>query len=126
MASQRGRSTTLDRLYEHRKWRRIRRLQLGREPLCVFCLRRGIVTTATVCDHITPHAGDVNKFWLGPFQSLCAACHNSDKRLIERGKRPRLRVGLDGYPIEPEARCSRDFTYLLSYRSVRRITYVVK
>jgi hypothetical protein len=22
---------------------------------------------ATICDHVEPHHGDVNKFWLGPF-----------------------------------------------------------
>jgi 5-methylcytosine-specific restriction enzyme A len=26
---------------------------------------------ATICDHVEPHRGDVNKFWLGPFMSLC-------------------------------------------------------
>ena len=31
-------------------------------------------------DHVEPHHGDVNKFWLGPFQSLCKGCHESTKR----------------------------------------------
>jgi 5-methylcytosine-specific restriction enzyme A len=25
---------------------------------------------ATICDHVEPHRGDVNTFWLGPFMSL--------------------------------------------------------
>jgi hypothetical protein len=27
------------------------------------------------CDHGEPHHGDVNKFWLGPFMSLCKRWH---------------------------------------------------
>jgi hypothetical protein len=36
-----------------------------------LAVERAIVTPATICDHVEPHHGDVNKFWLGPFQSLC-------------------------------------------------------
>ena len=61
----RGRPTALDYLYSSAKWRRIRKLQLLHSPLCVLCLKRGIATPATICDHVTPHVGDVNKFWLG-------------------------------------------------------------
>src|SRR5262249_60020746 len=73
-------------------------------PLCKFCLERGIVTPATICDHVEPHRGDVNKFWLGPFQSLCKVCHDSTKRHIElRGFRPD--IGLDGWPLDPRHPC---------------------
>jgi 5-methylcytosine-specific restriction enzyme A len=51
-------------------------------------------------DHVEPHHGDVNKFWLGPFQSLCKGCHESTKRMVEtRGFRPD--IGLDGWPLDP-------------------------
>ena len=51
-------------------------------------------------DHVTPHAGDVNKFWLGPFQGLCEQCHNGAKKFEEnRGYLPDF--GLGGFPIEP-------------------------
>ena len=62
-------------------------------------IARGIVAPATICDHVEPHHGDVNKFWLGPFQSLCKQCHDSTKRFIEtRGYRPD--IGLDGLPLD--------------------------
>jgi hypothetical protein len=68
--------------------------QLLEHPLCKYCLGRGIVTPATICDHVEPHHGDVNKFWLGPFQSLCKECHDSTKRFVElHGFRPD--IGLD-------------------------------
>ena len=71
----------------------------ARTPVA-FCLERGIVTAAEICDHVEPHNGDVNKFWLGPFQSLCKRCHDSTKRFVERwGFRPD--IGLDGWPLDP-------------------------
>lgn len=49
-----------------------------------MCRMRGIFTVATVCDHIE-HRGDNATFWTGPFQSLCATCHNSTKQRMEKG-----------------------------------------
>ena len=96
----RGRPTKWDKWYSSPRWARIRRHQLLEHPLCKYCLERGIVTPATICDHVEPHHGDVNKFWLGPFQSLCKRCHDSTKRLVEtRGFRPD--IGLDGWPLDP-------------------------
>jgi 5-methylcytosine-specific restriction enzyme A len=66
-----GRPTKWDKWYFTARWARIRRHPLREHPFCAFCLERGIVTAAEICDHIEPHRGDVNKFWLGPLQSLC-------------------------------------------------------
>jgi 5-methylcytosine-specific restriction enzyme A len=102
----RGRPTALNQLYSSAKWRRIRKLQLLHSPLCVLCLKRGTTTAATIFDHVTPHDGDVNKFWLGPFQSLCGQCHNSAKKFEEnRGYLPDS--GLDGFPIDPRHPANR-------------------
>ena len=101
----RGRPTVLDHLYQHRRWRRIRRLQLIAHPLCVICEARGRVTEASICDHAQPHNGDINRFWCGPFVSLCVDCHNSAKRRLELGQRV-VWFGLDGLPVvelEPSA-----------------------
>src|SRR5262245_50671815 len=87
----RGRQTKWDKWYSTARWARIRRHQLLKHPLCKYCAERGIVTPATICDHVEPHYGDVNKFWLGPFQSLCKQCHDSTKRFIE-ARFPRTRA----------------------------------
>lgn len=90
-----------DRWYKTARWQRIRRLQLAREPLCAMCLKEGgRPTVARVCDHVEPHRGDPDKFWNGPFQSLCFEHHNSDKQRIERGGKPKPRIALDGWPEE--------------------------
>jgi 5-methylcytosine-specific restriction enzyme A len=87
-------------------WQRRRRLQLAEHPLCAFCLARGVVTPAKVVDHVKPHNGDWNKFVLGALQSLCAACHDKQKRYIElRGHS--IEVGDDGWPIDPNHPANR-------------------
>ena len=90
--------------YELERWRRRRRAQLRAEPLCALCLNRGIVTVATVADHVTPHGGDWNRFLTAPLQSLCAVCHNNDKRYMDLHGKPRPIIGDDGWPIESQTR----------------------
>jgi 5-methylcytosine-specific restriction enzyme A len=88
------------KLYRSARWQRRRRLQLLQNPLCKSCLERGAVTPAIVADHVKPHHGDVNKFFLGELQSLCERCHKDRKRHLELdGYAPD--IGLDGWPIDP-------------------------
>jgi len=86
-------------LYNDVQWRKLRARQLRDEPLCRMCKARGQITLATICDHIEPHKGDLVKFWSGPFMSLCAEHHSSDKQRIENGRKPKPYIGLDGFPI---------------------------
>lgn len=59
------------------RWQKVRKMYLNKNPLCVECLKRGIITPATVVDHIEPHKGDYEKFWNEDnMQSLCETCHN--------------------------------------------------
>ena len=86
--------------YQLERWRKRARYQLRMEPFCRLCLARGIPVAATVCDHIEPHHGDWNMFWLGATQSLCASCHSSAKKQTETlGYAPG--VGPDGWPLDP-------------------------
>lgn len=82
------------------RWRAIRAAQLQRHPLCCHCLDAGQQVDATVCDHVEPHRGDVDKFWSGPFQSLCKPHHDSSKQRAERQGYSGA-VGDDGFPIDP-------------------------
>jgi 5-methylcytosine-specific restriction enzyme A len=72
------------KLYRTAAWLRLRRAQIAGQPLCTICEEGGIITPATVCDHIQPHRGDAARFWAGPFQSLCEVCHNRVKQRQER------------------------------------------
>lgn len=64
-----------------RAWERLRARHLANNPWCVFCLRKGIVTPATVGDHIETiedrpdlRLDDDN------VQSLCKPCHDGEKQ----------------------------------------------
>ena len=86
-------------LHGKQRWRNIARHQLRIQPLCQMCLAKGIVTPATVADHIQPHRGDSRKFWFGALQSLCDSHHNRDKKRLERDGFDRA-VGPDGLPLD--------------------------
>ena len=70
--------------YKTAAWQRLRKKQLALEPLCRFCKKNGIIKTANTVDHITPHRGNMKKFFEGPFQSLCHECHSGIKQKIEK------------------------------------------
>ena len=58
-----------------RRWQRLRRIQLGREPFCVHCAEFGRVTAATDVDHIVARR-DGGEDALFNLQSLCHSCHS--------------------------------------------------
>lgn len=72
------------RWYKTANWLKIRRKQLAIEPLCRFCKKKGILTPGNTVDHIQPHKGDIDKFFSGPFQTLCKECHSATKQKLEK------------------------------------------
>jgi len=89
-------------LYKLAIWHKVLRpSQLANEPLCAFCLAKGITTLAEVVDHIKAHRGDKVLF-LDPdnLQSLCKVCHDRDKQSEEQ-RGYSLSIGEDGWPIDP-------------------------
>jgi 5-methylcytosine-specific restriction protein A len=84
--------------YGTQRWRKLAKAHLASEPLCRMCLAEGLVQVARVCDHIQPHRGDEISFWSGPFQSLCSAHHDREKKDMEAGRGPRD-VASDGWPV---------------------------
>lgn len=87
--------------YSLNRWRIRAKAQLREHPLCVRCLEAGRVTRAAICDHIVPHKGDWNQFWLGALQSLCRSCHESGKKYEEQ-RGFRSDIGPDGWPLDPK------------------------
>jgi hypothetical protein len=73
----RGNPVAWENFYKTARWQRLRKRQLEAEPLCQFCLERGIVTAANVVDHVVPHKGDWTAFVTGELQNLCEPCHKS-------------------------------------------------
>ena len=64
--------------YNTARWKRLRKWQLAKEPLCHMCKEVALVREATIADHKDPHKGDIEKFFNSDnLQSLCVSCHNS-------------------------------------------------
>ncbi len=84
--AERRRGSAASRGYDH-TWRKEREAELQGEPLCRECLKRGVLTPATVRDHIIPHRGDKVLF-RDPAnrQSLCEFCHNKKRATEDKGR----------------------------------------
>ncbi|GGD85896.1 HNH endonuclease signature motif containing protein [Planktosalinus lacus] len=66
--------------YNQTKWRKFSKQYREKNPICVHCEDKGIVTAVDVCDHIRG-LGFLLKNNLDPYsedevQSLCSRCHN--------------------------------------------------
>ncbi len=85
-----------------RALQKIRREHFKLHPFCVRCQAKSPPQDrlATELDHIKPlHQGGTDTH--DNRQGLCADCH-VEKSKLERGHeyRPKVRIGLDGFPIE--------------------------
>jgi hypothetical protein len=74
------------KLYKTARWQRLRMEILARD--LYTCQRTGCGriegdTSRLVCDHVEAHRGDVEKFWSGPFRTLCKRCHDGVKQMEE-------------------------------------------
>jgi 5-methylcytosine-specific restriction protein A len=67
------------------RWQKARSAYLRENPLCVECLKEGVIKAATIVDHTEPHKGDMEKFWdQSKWQSLCKRHH--DKKTAKENR----------------------------------------
>lgn len=71
------RDNSNDSFYNSRGWRNLRKNFLINNPLCVACDTIGVVTIATVADHIQPINRGGERLDVANLQPMCARCHNS-------------------------------------------------
>jgi 5-methylcytosine-specific restriction protein A len=80
-----GASHTIDRaprLYDQRRWRRVRAAYLARHPLCAC----GCGYPATVVDHRLPHCGDLAAMYdWNNLQAMTKACHDRKTASVDGG-----------------------------------------
>ena len=63
--------------YRKSAWRKLRKIVLEKNPLCVHCLENdGVVKQADVVDHIVPIKKNGAKLDESNLQGLCHKCHN--------------------------------------------------
>lgn len=65
-----------------------------------MCQALGVLTPATVADHVTPHRQDQTLFWQGELQSLCKYHHDSAKQSEEKLGYAKG-VDVSGNPVDP-------------------------
>ena len=71
--------------YKTARWQKLRWSVLVRDNFtCKMCGKVDVSKGGLHCDHVEPHHGNEEAFWAGPFQTLCAHCHNSLKQRSER------------------------------------------
>lgn len=75
------------RVYDTRRWQRVRANQLRREPLCRLCITEGQATPrpAQHVDHITPISAGGSPFDPSNLQSLCPPHHSSKTAQDKQG-----------------------------------------
>lgn len=87
-------------LYNRAAWKRMRLVQLRKQPLCAMCEQSGKVKAADVVDHVVPHKGDEALFFdSSNLASMCKFCHDSVKQKQEKSG---TLVGHDanGWPLD--------------------------
>lgn len=81
-----ARGTAAQRGYNHR-WQIYRAEYLRHNPLCKMCNDKGLLTPATVIDHIKPVEDGQSDplFWQASnHQPLCRDCHSYKTRVIDK------------------------------------------
>jgi len=84
-----------------RKLQHIRRMHMMQDPLCVHCKAKGRHRQWTQLDHLEPLKANGGKGEDVPEnrQGLCDECH-AIKTAKDMNYRPKVRIGVDGYPIK--------------------------
>lgn len=80
-------------LYNNNRWRNISKKFLTKNPLCVNCLKNGIIKSSEETDHILPHRGDKEKFWdQKNWQALCKVCHSKKtySEVLQKNNTPNI------------------------------------
>ena len=76
----------MSRPYDTRRWRRLRILQLVREPFCRLHSDRGLLVIGEDVDHLVPLADGGSFDDPANLRSLCHSCHSSVTRAWQTGK----------------------------------------
>ena len=85
---QRDQDAPYRRWYKTARWQSLRwDVLTGDNFTCRMCRKIEPNTARLVCDHVEPHRGDPEKFWSGPFQTLCKDCHDGIKSSMDRRTR---------------------------------------
>ena len=73
------------KFYQSAEWKAVKKHHLAIEPLCRECKKNGLLTKATMADHIIPIKQGGATLDDNNLQSLCWSCHS--QKSAEEGSR---------------------------------------
>ena len=77
------------KIYNSKRWVRLRLEILAREPLCRQCKKNGVTVGATVVDHVIPLKKNIKlAFARSNLKPLCKSCHDEKTQIENEGGRP--------------------------------------
>lgn len=90
------------RFYDSAVWKKARRLQLSKQPLCKHCSMAGKIVAATEVDHIVRMSEGGAALDPDNLQSLCHSCHSIKTGREKHGLKVIVK-GCDenGMPLDP-------------------------
>jgi 5-methylcytosine-specific restriction protein A len=83
--NQYGRDKQSQSFYNSAAWKKLRSIKLCLDPLCEECYKKGILSKATIADHIVPRKQGGVPLDINNLQSLCQSCHS--KKSVKEGSR---------------------------------------
>jgi len=64
--------------YSSKRWARVRRAFLAKNPLCAHCLAAGVIKAARIVHHVVERLSDPKLAWAwSNFEALCSPCHTA-------------------------------------------------
>ena len=85
-----------NKFYHSKQWRGLRNNYIKRNPVCVICLKKDIITPANVVDHIKPIAEGGEALDVNNLQSLCTMHHNQKSAREGNARRYKKKYGEGG------------------------------
>jgi 5-methylcytosine-specific restriction protein A len=65
-----------DPFYQSKAWKKFRKIYLAENPTCAECKKEGVITEATVVDHVIQRIKGGEDFDRNNLQPLCDRHHN--------------------------------------------------
>jgi len=73
---QEGRRVDNSAFYSSTAWKKLRAAFKRANPICAWCIRKGMIVPASVVYHVTPISQGGDPYAWDNLQSLCEKCHN--------------------------------------------------
>jgi len=99
------------KFYESPAWRRLRKIQLGRYPMCQLCMAQGKAVPAVIVDHIIEIKDGGAALDLDNLQSACRQCHNTKTASVRKNRSTNIHDLVERLKNKPTGKGDSDDDY---------------